>query len=246
MSALHARTPAGEGVDAFISHLASRHFAGITQRIRRHFLDEFLSHAQQATGTSRMTTGELMDPARADAWLADAAAGKTRTRNTFRGPYAAAGVNSMRVRVRLLQRLRRVPRPAGPAGQPAARRRRAADPGPGPAPAARPGGPQARLRQRRGHTAHRGRGRAGGRHRPVRARPGWPQGRRAASGWCGTGRAGRRAVPAARRQRADPHPVAGGQGGDHRRARGQRPRSLVDPGQARAAPGLAARRSSRA
>ena len=99
MSALHARTPAGEGVDAFISHLASRHFAGITQRIRRHFLDEFLSHAQQATGTSRMTTGELMDPARADAWLADAAAGQTRTRNTFRGPYAAAGVNSMRVRV---------------------------------------------------------------------------------------------------------------------------------------------------
>ena len=40
-----------------------------------------------------------MDPARADAWLADAAAGKTRTRNTLRGPEAAAYPNSMRVRV---------------------------------------------------------------------------------------------------------------------------------------------------
>jgi hypothetical protein len=40
-----------------------------------------------------------MDPARADAWLADAAAGKTRTRNTLRGPVAAAYPNSMRVRI---------------------------------------------------------------------------------------------------------------------------------------------------
>ena len=40
-----------------------------------------------------------MDPARADAWLSDAAAGKIRTRNTRYGPGAAAYPNSMRVRV---------------------------------------------------------------------------------------------------------------------------------------------------
>ncbi len=40
-----------------------------------------------------------MDGARTAAWLADAAAGKTRTRNTSRGPEAAAYPNSMRVRV---------------------------------------------------------------------------------------------------------------------------------------------------
>jgi hypothetical protein len=99
MSALHAGTPAGEALDAFSRHLASRRFAAITQRIRRHFLEEFVEHAQQAAGLTRITVGELLDPARADAWLADAAAGKTRTRNTRNGPEAAAGINSMRVRI---------------------------------------------------------------------------------------------------------------------------------------------------
>ncbi|MGH3298018.1 MAG: hypothetical protein ACRDP7_40125, partial [Trebonia sp.] len=46
-----------------------------------------------------LTAGDLMDPDRAAAWLADAAAGKTRTRNTSRGPEAAAYPNSMRVRI---------------------------------------------------------------------------------------------------------------------------------------------------
>src|ERR1700761_5561598 len=99
MPAVHSRTRAGEALDAFISPLASRHFAEITQRIRRHFIEEFVAHAQLAAGTTRITVGELLDPARVDAWLADAAAGKTRTRNTLHGPEAAAGVNSMRVRV---------------------------------------------------------------------------------------------------------------------------------------------------
>ncbi len=99
MAALHDRTPAGEALAAFSSHLAGLRFSATTQRIRRHFLDEFLEHARQASGETEITAGELLDPARADAWLADAAAGKTRTRNTFRGPEAAAGVNSMRVRV---------------------------------------------------------------------------------------------------------------------------------------------------
>jgi hypothetical protein len=90
---------AGEAVDAFISHLAGLQFAATTRRIRRHFLEEFLHHALQAAGTAGITVGGLMDPARADAWLADAAAGKTRTRNTLSGPDAAAYINSMRVRM---------------------------------------------------------------------------------------------------------------------------------------------------
>ena len=40
-----------------------------------------------------------MDAERARAWLEDAAAGKTRTRNTSRGPEASAYPNSMRVRI---------------------------------------------------------------------------------------------------------------------------------------------------
>jgi hypothetical protein len=99
MPAVRSRTRAGEALDAFVSDLASRHFAEITQRIRRHFIEEFLEHAQLAAGTARITIGELLDPARVDAWLADAAAGKTRTRNTLHGPEAAAGINSMRVRI---------------------------------------------------------------------------------------------------------------------------------------------------
>jgi hypothetical protein len=94
-----AGTPAPNAIEGFIRDLARRQFAAASRRIRRHFLEEYLFHAQHAAGTIKMTAGELMDPARADAWLADAAAGKTRTRNTLRGPVAAAYPNSMRVRI---------------------------------------------------------------------------------------------------------------------------------------------------
>jgi hypothetical protein len=99
MGALHTRTPARDALDQFIRHLADRQFAASTRRIRRHFLEEYLRHAQQAGGTTEITIAELLDPARADAWLSDAAAGKTRSRNTLRGPRAAAYPNSMRVRI---------------------------------------------------------------------------------------------------------------------------------------------------
>ena len=98
MPALDARTPARDALDQFIRHLADRRFAVTTRRIRRHFLDEYLHHAQQAAGAIEITVAELLDPARADAWLSDAAAGKTRTRGTLRGREAAAYPNSMRVR----------------------------------------------------------------------------------------------------------------------------------------------------
>jgi integrase len=98
MPAPEARRSARNAIDDFIRHLADCQFAIITQRIRRHFLEEYLHHAQQAFGAIDIAVGELMDPARAEAWLLDAAAGNTRTRNTLGGPDAAAYPNSMRVR----------------------------------------------------------------------------------------------------------------------------------------------------
>jgi len=89
---------ARDAVRDFVRDLANRQFSDVTQRLRRHYLEEYLQHAEQATGNADLTVAELLDQARADAWLADAAAGKTRTRNTLRGPEAAAFTNSMRVR----------------------------------------------------------------------------------------------------------------------------------------------------
>jgi hypothetical protein len=94
-----ARRSAQDALEDFIRHLADCQFAIITQRIRRHFLDEYLQHARQAIGVIDIAVGELMDPARAEVWLFDAAAGSTRTRNTLGGPDAAAYPNSMRVRI---------------------------------------------------------------------------------------------------------------------------------------------------
>jgi hypothetical protein len=91
--------PAHRAVAGFIRHLADRGFADSTRRIRRVFLGEYIRHAEDAAGTTEITAAELMDPARADAWLRDAAAGKTRTRMTLGGPEAAAHTNSMRVRI---------------------------------------------------------------------------------------------------------------------------------------------------
>jgi hypothetical protein len=99
MPAPNAATPAHDAIGDFIRQLADRQFAVSTRRIRRNFLDEYLRHVQLAADTMEITVGELMEPPRAHAWLADAAAGKTRTRNTLRGPSAAAYPNSMRVRI---------------------------------------------------------------------------------------------------------------------------------------------------
>ncbi|MBO0821772.1 MAG: hypothetical protein J2P26_13095 [Nocardiopsaceae bacterium] len=90
--------PAPEAVSAFIQDLADRGFAASTRRVRRHFLGEALAHARRDAGTSALTAAEMMRPERAAAWLADAAGGRTRTRNTTRGPDAEASPNSMRVR----------------------------------------------------------------------------------------------------------------------------------------------------
>lgn len=124
-----AGTPALTAINDFIRHLADREYATSTRRIRRHFLSEFLRHAEneaaddvenpaqnddaenadnQTTGEAGkqetetpppITVAELMVPARAHAWLNDAADGKTRTRTPLRGRDAAAYPNSMRVRI---------------------------------------------------------------------------------------------------------------------------------------------------
>ena len=99
MSVRDGRAPASGAIDDFVRHLASQQFSSTTRRIRRHFLDEYLEHAHEATGLTSITVGELMDPAQADAWLSAAAAGQMRTRNTRYGPEAASYPNSMRVRI---------------------------------------------------------------------------------------------------------------------------------------------------
>ncbi len=99
MPVLARSTPAHEAIDKFTGHLAEHGFAVSTRRLRRHFLGEYLRHATQAADTTDLTAGELMDPARAAAWLSDAAAGKTRTRIPLRGRDAAAYPNSMRARI---------------------------------------------------------------------------------------------------------------------------------------------------
>ena len=114
MPAADASTPARDAIDAFVRDLADRGLSATTRRIRKTYLGEYLRHAQQAraaldgaegmdgpeaAGGPPLTAGDLMDGERAAAWLADAAAGKTRTRSTSRGPDAAAYPNSMRVRI---------------------------------------------------------------------------------------------------------------------------------------------------
>jgi hypothetical protein len=113
MPAPDASTPARDAIDAFVQHLADRGLSATTRRIRKNYLGEYLRHAQQAQangdgdgaqegdgeGGRPLTAGELLDGDRAAKWLADAAAGRTRTRNTSRGPDAAAYPNSMRVRI---------------------------------------------------------------------------------------------------------------------------------------------------
>lgn len=99
MPVTDASTSARSAIEEFIRHLADYQFAVSTRRIRRHFLREYLRHAQQAAETSDMTVGELMTPERTDAWLADAAEGRTRTRTALLGRETAAQPNSMRVRV---------------------------------------------------------------------------------------------------------------------------------------------------
>lgn len=91
--------PAARAIARFGSHLARSGLSPTTVRIRRHFLAEYLLHIQQVTGAPDVAADSLMSSEHVNAWLDDAAAGKTRTRNTLHGPAASAHPNSMRVRI---------------------------------------------------------------------------------------------------------------------------------------------------
>jgi integrase len=98
MASAHPQEQAARAISAFVQDLADRGFAASTRRLRRHFLDEALRHARHDAGAGVLTAAGLMRPERAAAWLADAAAGRTRTRVAMRGPQAEASPNSMRTR----------------------------------------------------------------------------------------------------------------------------------------------------
>jgi integrase len=96
MSGADSGTPAREAVEGFVNQLAAR-FSATTCRIRRHYLGEYLDFAL-AAADGGLTAGQLMEPGRAGEWLAAAAAGQLRTRNTRYGPEAPVTANSLRVR----------------------------------------------------------------------------------------------------------------------------------------------------
>jgi integrase len=97
-SGLTEAAPASRAIEDFVLHLTHSGLSATTVRIRQHFLDEYALHVQQATDTADVTVGDLLSPGRVEAWLDDAVAGRTRTRNTLHGPQATAHRNSMRVR----------------------------------------------------------------------------------------------------------------------------------------------------
>jgi site-specific recombinase XerC len=90
--------PASRAIAGFAAHLERAGLSATTIRIRMHFLAEYLLYIEQAEGTADPPAAGLLSPERTAAWLAAAAAGKTRTRNTLHGPEAGAHRNSMRVR----------------------------------------------------------------------------------------------------------------------------------------------------
>ncbi|MEU1221334.1 hypothetical protein [Streptomyces microflavus] len=88
-------------IDAFLEYLRTRQFADETRRVRGTFLTEYLEHAQNAEKDplAPLSAAELMELPRVHAWLEDAAAGRTRRRNTLSGPSARAADASSRVRI---------------------------------------------------------------------------------------------------------------------------------------------------
>ena len=245
MSTGENRRPADEAIHDFIRHLANRDFSITTRRIRRHFLDEYLQHVQRAADTADISAGELMEPARAAAWLADAANGKTRSRNTLGGPDAAAFSNSMRVRIDtynafaeflcLPDRYDRQPPAAGDYLTPADTERLLHDLAvrrpihANAATAIRTAAVAALVADTGRNVPELARLNVSALHLEGEARVDLSRG----------------FLPAQRRDRADPDPVARRPGGDRRRARGQRPWLPVDPDQARAAARRTAARQTR-
>jgi len=98
-SRLDQAAPAADAIAEFVRQLIRNGLSATTVRIRQHFLTEYLLHVRQAADAPEVPVAELLSAGRVSAWLDDAVAGKTRTRNTLRGPEADAHPNSMRVRI---------------------------------------------------------------------------------------------------------------------------------------------------
>ena len=191
--------------------------------------------ARRAGGRYRRCLARRADGSRTRrTWLADASAGKTRTRNSLYGPEAAAYSNSMRVRIDsynafaeflgLPDRLDSQAPASGFYLTPADTERLLHD-----LAVRRPVHANAATALRTAAVAALVADT--GRNVPELARL-----KVSALHLDGEAHveARRRIVPARQRYRADPEPLAPRPGGDHRRARGQRSRSSVDPDQARA------------
>lgn len=90
-----------EVINAFLTDLHGRvereEASPATYRQRALYITEFLEHAANASGNHSLTAGELLQPDLAEAWLADAAAGKTRQRPGDHGPTAAYASHRARV-----------------------------------------------------------------------------------------------------------------------------------------------------
>lgn len=100
MPTTHTRTAdASVAISRFLEALEARGYAYETRRLRAHFLNEYLEHALGEQQTTTLPIDELMDLTRAVAWLAAAATGQTRSRNTLTGPAAAAAGNTQRTRI---------------------------------------------------------------------------------------------------------------------------------------------------
>ena len=205
--------------------------------------------AEEQDGASGrpLTAGDLMDADRAAAWLADAAAGKTRTRSTSRGPDAAAYPNSMRVRIDSVNAFAEfIGEPARLDRQPPARGFQL-DPGRHRGAAARPDRQAADPRQRDDGAAHRRRRGARRRHRPRRAGAGGPQRQRAAPGRRRAARRRRRGVRSrSPRRRCTSSPAGSPPAPRSSPSSRAATRATCGSPPSRAGPGAASRRPSRA
>ncbi|MFJ4781259.1 hypothetical protein [Streptomyces sp. NPDC088762] len=102
------RTPAprssGHSARAAVAAFLATVPGEATRALRRTYLQEYLAHLATARRCPEadLTRADLLDPARAEAWLTDAARGLTRRRNSLRGPSAPASANSMAARTSTL------------------------------------------------------------------------------------------------------------------------------------------------
>ncbi|MYX26799.1 hypothetical protein GTY75_08975 [Streptomyces sp. SID8381] len=86
-------------IGSFVKAQQDGGYADETVRLRGTLLTEYLEHVLNNEKVASLTAEELVQPERADSWLAAADAGETRRRNTLLGPDAVAAYDSQRARI---------------------------------------------------------------------------------------------------------------------------------------------------